>query len=383
MKQRRAPRNSPSLEDWATFARFQTLHREFRELPRRPLQMALGRHGWLRACGQLGKVPRSLLRGEPVYQRRWKLSREAGRIRRWRRCGDWFRRDRLRWRSASPRPLPRRPRFWRQRPSRTLAARTIMGAAAGNDHPVDQRPAAEAFLPRPTIDLVNLLEPAGAPLRIHVARNRRATERDSLGQCIPIRLVESRHLPPAQRGANGSRMQPGPAQAFVSINIPQATQKALIEEQALEHRPAGMQPRVEILWRDFHRIGSQCWKIANAVFDEAELPEPARVAEVQPAARRIQAEDQMSMWPQRLGYCFKLKAPRHSKMHQQAGSCRVLPFPAPLDQDVLSMAANFFHSRPAEPFLECRRRLIQKPPQHPPTGAIGLQRGQCHSGDAP
>jgi len=190
-----------------------------------------------------------------------------------------------------------------------------MRAAAGNHQAPDSRTAPEAGFSGPSVHLVSLLKPAGAAFGIDVTRNGRPAQCDGLRQDFANRLVERRRPPTAEARSDCGGVKSGASEALVGIDVSEAAQKTLVQQQALQPGASGMQSPAKLVAGDFHWIGAQPVQFVQVIPHQTKLPETPRVAEVQPAAGTIQAEDHMGMGPQRFRHVFKDQPAGHSQMN--------------------------------------------------------------------
>src|SRR5690242_2595004 len=107
-------------------------------------------------------------------------------------------------------------------------------AAAADDGAHDRAPAARARLARTRVDLELALHPSLVAAGVDVVARRGATETNAFTQRPPDRLVEPRDLIGAQRASFPKGMDPRAPQRLDRVNVPDAGDGALVEEQHLD-----------------------------------------------------------------------------------------------------------------------------------------------------
>ena len=121
---------------------------------------------------------------------------------------------------------------------RALAAGAEVAAAAGDDDAADARGAVGALLPFATVHAMVALVFAHFARRVHIVGNRRAAEANGILKNTADGGVETAQFFGAQRTSQTRGMNARAPQAFIGINIPQAAQDALIQQQGLDSRSA-------------------------------------------------------------------------------------------------------------------------------------------------
>ena len=141
-------------------------------------------------------------------------------------------------RAAGHRPQDRRRALAVGR-AQPLAPRAEMGRPRADDDPLDRPPAARARLAGALVDLQALLHRAIAVGR-RVVVDRAAATLDRLGQDGPDRVVQPSLVGRPERPGGPQRMEPRGPQRLVGVDVADAGQERLVEQQRLE--PAGSSP---------------------------------------------------------------------------------------------------------------------------------------------
>src|SRR5581483_7166587 len=127
-----------------------------------------------------------------------------------------------------------------------LAGRAVPRAAAGDTRLVDRRAAALAGLAGAAVHLELVLHRSALAVRQRVVAQRRAPARDSTLERCANRPMERLHLVELERSRRCQRMDARPPQRLVGVDVPDAGDRALVEDRSLHRRfPAG-EPRGEI-----------------------------------------------------------------------------------------------------------------------------------------
>ena len=120
-----------------------------------------------------------------------------------------------------------------------LAPRAEVRRTRADDDPLDRPPAARARLAGALIDLQAFLHRAIAVGR-RVVVDRAPATLDRLGQHGPDRVVQASFVGRPERPGGPQRMEPGRPQRLVGIDVADAGQERLVEQERLE--PAGSSP---------------------------------------------------------------------------------------------------------------------------------------------
>ena len=114
-----------------------------------------------------------------------------------------------------------------------------MGRTRADDDPLDRPPAARARFAGALVDLQAFLHRAIAVGR-RVVVDRAPATLDGLGQDGPDRVVQPSFVGRPERPGGPQRMEPGGPQRLVGVDVADAGQERLVEQQRLE--PAGSSP---------------------------------------------------------------------------------------------------------------------------------------------
>ena len=120
-----------------------------------------------------------------------------------------------------------------------LAPRAEMRGTRADDDPLDRPSTARAGLAGPLVDLQALLHRAIAVGR-RVVVDRAPATLDGLGQHGPDRVVQPSFVGRPERPGGPQRMEPRRPQRLVGVDVADAGQERLVEQQRLE--PAGSPP---------------------------------------------------------------------------------------------------------------------------------------------
>src|SRR3989344_1498488 len=168
----------------------------------------------------------------------------------------------------------------------TLSGLTLRAegrAGSGQHQALDGRPAARAGLALAVVDPQGVLVAAGQAFAGAVVGDGRALPGDGLAQDPPQRAEQPLELRSPERARRARRGHPGDEQRFTRIDVPQAAQPVLVEQQVLHGgRPAGEQAG-EAREVDAERLGAERGKVIGQIlFRQQEHPaEAARVAEAE------------------------------------------------------------------------------------------------------
>jgi hypothetical protein len=138
-----------------------------------------------------------------------------------------------------------------------LAMRAEMGAAASDDEALDGCPAAGAAATMAAIDAQALLKAARTAEGVDIIGDRRASEADSFAEDLANRSPEAGEFLFAQVGPLAHRMKAGAPEAFVGVDVAQAAQHVLIEQERFYTSLARAQPAAEFRFSQLERIGAQ------------------------------------------------------------------------------------------------------------------------------
>ena len=130
-----------------------------------------------------------------------------------------------------------------------LAPRAEVRRARPDDDPLDGAPAARTRLAGSLVDLQVLLHRAVAVGR-RVVVDRAAAPLDRLGQDRADRLEQAALVGRAERADGPQRMEPGRPQRLVGVDVADAGDERLVEQQWLEPALAAAQPAAEVAQRE-------------------------------------------------------------------------------------------------------------------------------------
>ena len=166
--------------------------------------------------------------------------------------------------SAGPKPFgaqeserrPNKPPL-RPRPmSGPLAMGAKMGAPLRHQNAFDGRGAGAAGLPSAPVNAVEVLETAAVTVAVDVVGDGRPAHDDGLPEKLLDGGIESLQTRLAELSADQERMQTGPKEGFVDVDVAQAAKELLIEQKGLEARAAVGEERGKAGEGDFERIGA-------------------------------------------------------------------------------------------------------------------------------
>lgn len=150
-----------------------------------------------------------------------------------------------------------------------------MGAPLRNQNAFDGRGAGAAGLPSAPVDAVEELETPPVTVAVDVVGDGRPAHDDGLPEQLLDGAVEALQARFAELSANQERMQTGPKQSLVDVDVAQAPKKLLIEQEGLETSAATGEERGEVDKSDFERIGSLRRKLGGP----GDAPEAPNVVE--------------------------------------------------------------------------------------------------------
>ena len=195
-----------------------------------------------------------------------------------------------------------------------------MAAPACYDHALDFCPATKTRFPIALVDTVPELELATLAVGIDIVGNGGAAETNCFGQNLADCPMEPKELFPRQIFGDASRMQTRAEQALVCIDVANAAQNFLVEQQRLDAGAPRSEVSAEILGADFERLVAQMSLEIRQLRlrDEkhaAEAPD-VRIAQLSPIV-----EDKEDMRMRRNGFpgtdYFQLAS--HPKMDDKIG----------------------------------------------------------------
>ena len=144
-----------------------------------------------------------------------------------------------------------------RRPRGGLATWTKVAAPPCHDQPLDFCLATKARLPVALVDPVLKLEFAAIAVGIDVVGNGRAAGTDGFGQNLADCAVERQELLLRQVFRDARRMQARAKQALVRIDVADAAQDALVEQQGLDASAPRSKFSAEFLRADLQRLLAQ------------------------------------------------------------------------------------------------------------------------------
>src|SRR5262245_36767403 len=119
-----------------------------------------------------------------------------------------------------------------------LAVRAEPRPASTDDDPLDRPPAAVARLAEPAVDVELVLHRASVAVRRDVVAERRSLSLDSLAQDRPQRAVEPREPLLVELARGPERMDLRAPERLVRVDVPDAGDAPLVEEEGLDRRRA-------------------------------------------------------------------------------------------------------------------------------------------------
>ena len=160
--------------------------------------------------------------------------------------------------------------------------------------------------------------------RVKKIGNRGPSQHDRFLQNVLQHAPQCLRLFPGQLGSQPRRMDPGPPKALIRIDIANATQHALVQQQRLDPRAPSANPVREFLLAHFQRVGAESGQLFGErgfgqVGDAAKTPRIG-VAQFAPV---IQKQADMSVFLQRLPRRTRRNLARHSQMHEQRRGSRI------------------------------------------------------------
>jgi hypothetical protein len=135
-----------------------------------------------------------------------------------------------------------------------LAAGTVVGSPAADDHPADGRSTDQAWLTGAEIDAVLELEKAFDTRRIHVVGNGRSAERDRLPKDGLQAGVQAVELGSLQVASHPAGAYAGAKEALVGVDVADSVEKLLIEQGRLDGCAPVPEERGKLIARDAERF---------------------------------------------------------------------------------------------------------------------------------
>src|SRR5579883_2429730 len=190
--------------------------------------------------------------------------------------------------------------------SALLAFRAEMSAALRDQNLPDGGAAAYARLAFAPVGAVAHLKPAALALGVDVIGDGGAAERDGFAENFTNGLVEARGSRGAELRGGGQGMDAGGEEALVGVDVAQAREEFLIEQEGLD---AGFtaQARAKIFEADLQGLGAE-----RGLGSEGYAPELARVVVEQDAV--VEREDGVGVLA---GVTRNEQLPGHAEMDSQ------------------------------------------------------------------
>ena len=203
----------------------------------------------------------------------------------------------------------------------SLAPRAIDSSPTSHHNLLQPFPTVLADLPRPSVNLVLKLEKPPHPIRVHIVRNRRATQLNRMPQHRHQFPSQPQQLLPGKPRSLPPRTNPRPKQALICINISHSMQQRLVQQSRLDrHLPPPEQTHKRILangqrLRPWPPISSR---------PHGQPPKPTSIHKPQliPTAQR---KYRMRVRRRRNIRRRNQQPPRHSQMNQKF-RCPVITF---------------------------------------------------------
>ncbi len=161
-----------------------------------------------------------------------------------------------------------------------------MRPPAANHNPPNRASAHQTRLSRAQVHPVLKLEEPPLPVRIHIVRNGRPAQTDSMPQNLHQLPAQPLQLRPAQPSCRPARPDPRPEKALVGVDVPHSRQQCLVQQRGLDREAPAPKQRREILSPDGERFSARRGKSRIPVqIPKLQPAEPPRINKPQlPAA---------------------------------------------------------------------------------------------------
>jgi hypothetical protein len=181
------------------------------------------------------------------------------------------------------------------------------------------------------------LEPADNPFRAPIIADRGAFGLDGLPEDLSYSLMQPSGLVPVQGIGRGQGMDPGTEKAFIDINVAQAADKALIQEQGLDGPFFLLQAFKKITSGQFEGIRGQVgqWGPFLPGVQEGQKSEFPHIPISQLQVPGVQIENEVGMLVRRLAFRNQQQLPGHPEVNDQGG------FVFQADQNEFAFSFNF------------------------------------------
>jgi len=216
-----------------------------------------------------------------------------------------------------------------------------MAASTGNDGSANDRAAAEAFLSIALVNAVAPLKTAEISVRVHVVRNRRSPQPNRIVEHLANGPVQTPQFIRREPRAEPHGMDSRAPQAFVSVDVSNAPQHMLIEQQRLDSRAPVLQQSDELRFRCFQRIESERAEnfLGRGVLQKTYAAESASIRVAQFAAV-IERKENVSMLRDGFGGIAGNESPRHAEVDEQGRAMRVSVRRFEIEQEEFSVSPN-------------------------------------------
>ena len=206
------------------------------------------------------------------------------------------------------------------------------------------------------VDPQRMLKSADNPFRTPVIADRGAFGLNGLPEDLPDKAMQASSLVPVQGPGRGQGMDSGPEKAFIDINITQAADKALIQQQGLNGPFFLLQALIKIPGGQVKGIRGQIGQggpflPGGQEAQESELP---HIPITQLQVPGLQMENEMGMFVRRPAFRDQQQLPGHFEVNEQRGSI------SQTDQDELAFSFNFFYDGARKLFSEAWQRRPQQ-----------------------
>ena len=146
-----------------------------------------------------------------------------------------------------------------------------MGAALGNHDAADRCGTGRTGSAGLGVDLVMKLEGALLAVGVDVVRDGGTTFLYRESEYLPHGRVEPLRAGSGEPVRTGPGVDASPEENLVDVDIAEAAEEALIEQQTFEQSTSGVEAVEEAVWRDLEWIGAQAGGRRGEVADRAEL----------------------------------------------------------------------------------------------------------------
>jgi hypothetical protein len=166
-----------------------------------------------------------------------------------------------------------------------------------------------------------MLKTADNPFRAPVIADRGTFGLDGLPEDLPYQAMQSSRLVPGQSPGRGQGMDPGTEKAFIDINITQAADKALIQEQGLNGPFLLLQALIKITGGQVKGVRGQVgqWRPFLPGGQEDQESKFPHIPITQLQVSGVQVENKVGMLIRRPVFRDQQQLPGHFEMDDQRG----------------------------------------------------------------